>query len=114
MASTNRASPASPYMAAYFASIAAPNAPPASSMPRRSRSRPVSTPTSASTPADQHSSSGVSVEITKLPSAMLGSVIQMIAAIHPAAGPASQSAARHSTSDVARCSQGAGNRTAHS
>ena len=44
----------------------------------------------------------------------LGSVIQIIAAIRPAAGPASQSAARHSTSDVARCSHGAGNRTAHS
>ena len=107
-----RTSPAAPKMAAYLASMAAPNAAPASIAARRDPSRPLTAPTSASRPSDQKSSIGVSVDITKLPTATAGRLAQRSAAQRPALSPASQKPARHSTSAVARWIQGAGSRTA--
>ena len=98
----NRPIPTRPYMAAYLPSSAMPKAAPANAMARFMVMRPVTPPISARRPSDQNSSKGVSVDITKPPSATAGRKVQRSAAQRPALPPPYQKAARHNTSAVRR------------
>ena len=104
--------PARKYIAAYFARNPMPTASPEMNMPRTGSIRFCWTPTIISKAVLRASKSGVSVEMTKLPTEMTGSAIHMTAAQRPATDPASQLAVRHKMSAVRKCNQGAGIRTA--